>query len=74
MIGSRLQGHSLESYMVRSGCRGYYFLAQDRGDQWYWGPAEDEHADPRTTDFTGPCVSRGKAIMAGEDWVAASCP
>ena len=72
MIGSRLQHHTLESYIAGEGQKGYYFLAQNAAGQWYWGGAWGETPDPLTTEFCGPCTHKGAAIGAGEDWVAAT--
>ena len=72
MIGSKLRDHSRESYITSRVTMGYYFLAHDSDDRWYWGRAQGEHPDPLTTEFCGPCLHKGDAIIAGEDWVEAT--
>lgn len=69
MLGSRLYAHTLESYIPGAGQKGYFHLAIDAEDRWYWGKADGEQSDPQTTEFYGPCLSRGTAIDAGERWV-----
>ena len=70
MLGSSLQGHTLDSYIGSTGIMGYFFLAQDADDRWYWAQADDEQSDPYTATFCGPWKSRGLAIISAEDWVA----
>ena len=74
MVGSGLHEHSLESYITGTGHKGYFHLAVDAKDRWYWGKAESQAADPLTAQYDGPCASRGAAIDAAEAWVSEQRP
>ena len=74
MAGS-LSQPSIESYITKCGEEGHYLLASDEDGRWYWAPADGERPDPIPgADFRGPYLSRGAAIMAGEDWVEGRSP
>ena len=74
MDHSMLRDHSIESYITSTGERGYYLLASDGQRRWYWGelPHPEQPDFVPSHDFHGPYHSRGRAIIAGEDWVEAA--
>lgn len=73
MMAGEFENRTVESYMLAGSGKGYYLLCEGRDGEWYWGPAWSPDIGATSgTSLSGPYQTRGEALIAGEDWVAAS--